>query len=194
MYVDQDGNILVFDEYYRKGLVSDHTRSIDEQFELGAMDELVADPSIWDKNREKDGMEWSVADEYDERGIYLTRANNSREAGWNRVGEFFRSDKEHFHPFMEKKGAPRLYISKRCRNLLTELPEYIWKKTSDDSSNPKEEARKLNDHACDALRYGVMTRPSPYEHKRTDNAPVGSFNWILKQREGGAKKGRMVNR
>ncbi len=194
MYVDQDGNILVFDEYYRRGLVSDHTRSIDEQFELNAMDELVADPSIWDKNREKDGMEWSVADEYDERGIYLTKANNSREAGWNRVGEFFRSDKEHFHPFMEKKGAPRLFISKRCRNLLTELPEYIWKKTSDDSSNPKEEARKLNDHACDALRYGVMTRPSPYEHKRIDNAPVGSFNWILKQREGGAKRGRMVNR
>jgi ATP-dependent Clp protease ATP-binding subunit ClpB len=61
-------------------------------------------------------------------------------------------------------------------------------------------AAKLSDryitdryHACDALRYGVMTRSSPYEQKRNDDAPVGSFNWIIKQRDGG-KKGRMVNR
>jgi hypothetical protein len=146
------------------------------------------------KTREKNGAPWSIFEEYDEYGISLSPANNSKEAGWNRVGEYLRIDPNHIHPITGKYGSPRIFFSSRCRNLLTEVPEYIWKRLSDESSNPKEEARKLKDHACDALRYLVMSMPSPYSKSKMDNAPYGSFNYMLQQKgDRNAKKGMILN-
>ena len=192
-YVDQDDNIFVFDEYYQKGLVSSHCMNIMTRFDVSAFEYICADPSMWGKTREKEGRAWSVFDEYDEYDIYLDKAQNDRAAGWNRVGEYLRTDPEHYHPILDKQGSPRLFISARCRSLLNEIPEYVWKKLREKDSNPKEEARKLNDHACDALRYGVMSRPSPYELKEKDQAPIGSFNFYKGMSTIGFKKGYMVN-
>ena len=192
-YVDQDDNIFVFDEYYQKGLVSSHCMNIMTRFDVSAFEYICADPSMWGKTREKEGRAWSVFDEYDEYDIYLDKAQNDRAAGWNRVGEYLRTDPEHYHPILDKQGSPRLFISARCKSLLNEIPEYVWKKLREKDSNPKEEARKLNDHACDALRYGVMSRPSPYELKEKDQAPVGSFNFYKGMSTVGFKKGYMVN-
>jgi len=138
-------------------------------------------------------MPWSIFEEYDEYGISLSPANNSKEAGWNRVGEYLRVDPEHIHPITGKRGSPRLFISARCKWLLTEIPEYIWKRLSNESTNPKEEARKLKDHACDALRYLVMSLPSPLEKKKLDEAPYGSFNYMMKLKRGSTKRGMIVN-
>jgi len=192
-YADSDGNIFVFDEYYSKGLVSSHCSSISERFEIGDFDYIEADPSMMAKTREKNGMPWSIFEEYDEYGISLSPANNSKEAGWNRVGEYLRVDPDHIHPITGEKGSPRLFFSTRCRHLLTEIPEYIWKRLADENSNPKEEARKLNDHACDALRYLIMSLPSPYERAKEDEAPPGSFNFIMRNRRGSKKRGMILN-
>jgi len=192
-YVDNDDNIFVYDEYYQKGLVSSHCYNIMSRFDVTSFDYILADPSMWGKNREKEGRAWSVWDEYDEYDIYLEKAQNDKAAGWNRVGEYLRVDPDHIHPITGKQGSPRLFISARCVSLLSEIPEYVWKKIKERNSNPKEEARKLNDHACDALRYGVMSRPSPYDLKREDIAPVGSFNYFRQQTRSNTKKGYMVN-
>ena len=192
-YADSDGNIFVFDEYYSKGLVSSHCSSLSERFEIGDFDYIEADPSMMAKTREKNGMPWSIFEEYDEYGISLSPANNSKEAGWNRVGEYLRVDPEHIHPITGEKGSPRLFFSTRCKYLLTEIPEYIWKRLADENSNPKEEARKLNDHACDALRYLIMSLPSPYERVKEDEAPPGSFNFIMRNRRGSKKRGMILN-
>ena len=90
-------------------------------------------------------------------------------------------------------GSPRIFFSSRCINLLTELPEYIWKRLSDENSNPKEEARKLKDHACDALRYLIMSLPSPYERDKINDAPEGSFNFIIRNMRGSKKRGMITN-
>jgi len=192
-YTDSDGNIFVYDEYYNKGLVSSHCNSILEKFNVEEFDYIEADPSMMAKTREKNGMPWSIFEEYDEYGISLSPANNSKEAGWNRVGEYLRVDPEHIHPITGKRGSPRLFISARCKWLLTEIPEYIWKRLSNESTNPKEEARKLKDHACDALRYLVMSLPSPLEKKKLDEAPYGSFNYMMKLKRGSTKRGMIVN-
>lgn len=178
-YIDNDGNIFIYDEYYQKGLVSLHCSNIKSQFKDFQLEEIHADPSMWSKIREKDGLPWSIADEYDDRDIVLLQGNNNVNSGINRVGEYLKVMENKAHPFLpDCNESPSLFISKRCKNLIRELPEYIWKKSKDDS-NPKEEPKKLHDHACDAFRYLVMSLPSPDEKKEPGDAP-GSFYWYSK--------------
>ena len=48
-----------------------------------------------------------------------------------------------------------LTVAPACAGLLTEMPGYVWA-TQRGSGMTKDEPVKLNDDACDALRYGVM--------------------------------------
>lgn len=51
-----------------------------------------------------------------------------------------------------------LFINKRCKNLIKEILGYVW----DDSSKiEKEKPLKMNDHACDAMRYWIKTKINP---------------------------------
>ena len=51
-----------------------------------------------------------------------------------------------------------LLINKRCKNLIKEILGYVW----DDSSKiEKEKPLKMNDHACDAMRYWIKTKINP---------------------------------
>ena len=52
----------------------------------------------------------------------------------------------------------RLHIHKSCVNLIWELETYSYKEKKPDNNEP-EEPVKENDHACDALRYIIMSRP-----------------------------------
>ncbi len=72
-------------------------------------------------------------------------------------------------------------IPYRVKNISRKSPEYIWKRLNDETSNPKEEARKLNDHGCDALRYLIMSLPSTFELSKEDEAPPGSFKFIMQK-------------
>ena len=191
-YVDSDDNIIIMDEYYSKGLVSEHVRAITSLFPIEKFDEIAADSTMWGKTREKDGNPWSVADEYQDRDVSITKANNDVMAGINRVAEYLIIDEKREHPFLDQKGSPRLFISKRCKNLITEIPEYIWKKQSDDALNKREEPRKYNDHACDALRYLIMTRPSVDRDKKDELIP-GTFDWYLKGGDVDEKEGYLIN-
>lgn len=180
-FVDEDSNIFVTDEYYDKGIVSKHISRIKAQFPIHKIEDIVADPSLWGKTREKDGDAFSVYDEYEEQGIDLLKANNEVLAGLNRVSEFLMISPDHPHPLLsDKKGSPRLFISARCKNLITEIEDYIWAKSASENVNRKEEPRKYKDHACDALRYGVMTRPSPFDKAAKELVP-GSFEWHMNE-------------
>ena len=54
----------------------------------------------------------------------------------------------------EKSGEPKLKIFNNCRNLLRTLPLLPT-----DKHNPEDVDTHAEDHAYDALRYGVMSRP-----------------------------------
>lgn len=55
-------------------------------------------------------------------------------------------------------GTGQLLVSDRCKHLIEEIPSYVW----DDKAAQKGEDKpvKINDHACDALRYAVTTTES----------------------------------
>ena len=175
--IDEDGNIFVYREYYSPGVISKHCREINRMSEGEKYIATYLPPECWGKTLEKDEKLWSVADEYLEHDIIVSRANNEVLAGINRVAEYLKIDKEKVHPVTGKKGSPSLFFFENCRNLLLEIPNYIWADTKSEVSQ-KEKPKKVNDHACDALRYGIMSRPSPTVTKK-----VIPYNTFLETRK-----------
>jgi phage terminase large subunit len=161
--LDYDGNLFIYDEYYSPGIVSDHARAILAKSVDQEIQGWYIDPSTRAKTREKDGMPWSVMEEYEDFGLYFTPANNEKLAGINRMKEFLKPLDNRRHPITHERPAPKLYIFQNCVNLITEIQQYQWRKLRGLSQrNAPEEARDFNDHAVDALRYLVMTRfPTP---------------------------------
>jgi hypothetical protein len=50
-----------------------------------------------------------------------------------------------------------------------EIPDYRWADLSpsvEDKRDQPEEPRKKDDHACDAMRYGVMSRARPKAERK----------------------------
>lgn len=161
--IDFDGNMFVYDEYYSPGVVSQHAKEILRKSYNQEISLWLIDPSTVAKTREKDGMPWSVMEEYEDYGLFFTPANNEQLAGINRVKEFLKLQYSRRNPITNDVPAPRLFIFKNCVNLITEFPAYQWRKMrSLGSRNQMEQPRDFKDHALDALRYAVMSRfPAP---------------------------------
>ena len=161
--IDYDNNLFIYDEYYNPGVVSQHAKEILRKSEGQEISFWLIDPSTQAKTREKDGMPWSVLEEYEDYGIWATPANNELLGGLNRVREFMRVDPNRRHPVTSQVGAPRLFIFSNCINLISEIPQYQWKRMRGlVSRNEPELPRDWNDHAIDAMRYMIMSRfPAP---------------------------------
>lgn len=147
--VDPEGRIFVFDEHYESGrIVSQHAQKVHEKnLAYGIVPAYsVGDPSI----RNIDPLTGtSVHLEYIEHGVPIILGNNDQSAGLNRVKTFFEQDK--------------LFITSNCINLIHELPKLRWAVWSNrkiqKDKNKQEKQHKKDDHACDALRYLVASRP-----------------------------------
>ena len=149
---DQEGRIIIYDEYYETGrLVKENAEAIKAKISnkklAGKIEYIVADPSV----RNTDAITGtSVQQEYAENDIYLSLGNNNVHSGIMRVAGRF-------------KGKT-LYITRNCERLIWELNRYRWEKYTSGKTaarnNAKEKPLKKDDHACDALRYGIMSRPA----------------------------------
>lgn len=82
-------------------------------------------------------------------------------------------------------GRPRLYIARRCANLLNEIYDYRWEEPAQ-GREAKEEPHKENDHAMDAMRYMVMEADRPHTYaavgvpadsEREEGAPPPDDDW-----------------
>lgn len=145
--IDQDENIYIYDEHYEAGrLISYHAAEIKKRDNSMVKDWLI-DPSCASKTNQRNGRIFSIIDEYIDEEIVFRPANNSVLAGINRVNEFF-------------KGG-QLKIFKNCVKLKGEIDGYKWRRLKHTTEkNEPDEPVKKNDHACDALRYLIMSRPS----------------------------------
>jgi phage terminase large subunit len=105
----------------------------------------------------------------------LMEAQKSVQTGIERVKSYMKPDGH---------GKPRLYIFDTCTNLLEEIAQYKWAERpvgQQGKANEKEEPHKVNDHACDALRYLVMTcpEPTPKVDSKRDKLKEGSLERSL---------------
>jgi len=167
--IDPDGFCLVYDEYYSPGLVSQHATAIAVTRGARQWGPVIADRQVFTA----DAYGNTPAAEYGKHGITMLAADMDVSAGLLRVAELLLRHPERvfpaWHPWAgtlgpDGRGSPLLFVSERCSALLAEIPNYVWRDLSptlEARQNQPEEPRKLNDHACDALRYGAMSRPRP---------------------------------
>lgn len=151
--IGPEDDIIVFDEYYEPGrLVAENSqayKALVSKHEI-SISYMVGDPST--QNRSPiTGT--SIQQEYGEHGVWYFLGNNDVRAGLLRVKSVFK--------------AGRLKIGANCKNTIREARTYKWKKPISSKvqarNNLLEEPVKKNDHAMDALRYGIMTIPQTEE-------------------------------
>jgi hypothetical protein len=121
------------------------------------------------------GAPATVRDEFAQLGVELLEGNEDRAAGLVRIRELLRLDPKHpfplWHPRAGESGAPRLYL-KGCPRLLEQLSSAPI--DADDEPLPgaavSERWEQRSGGLIAALRYAVLSRPSPTE-------PVERTEW-----------------
>ena len=121
-----------------------------------------ADPSIWSKRRNKDGVLGpSTAEEMSREGIHWLKADNDRIGGKRQVHTRLRVDSE---------GRPRIVIFNSCKDFWRTFPVL-----REDPGNPEDVDTKQEDHIYDEFRYACMFRPiKPQPVRQPD---YGSFQY-----------------
>ena len=171
-----NNELYIIDEYYKPAIPSVSSKEMFKQFDylLGNLEgkslkqkrdiaiitfiERVIDPSTVPKNRTKikDGVEipYSIIEDFWDYGWDFVPANSDVDAGITRIREYLQLD---------SNQKAHLYIFKdKCPNLCIEMMNYRYKELTEiqlKTRNKSEEPIKKNDHAVDALRYMIMTRP-----------------------------------
>lgn len=147
--VDENGRVITYRELYvRKMRAEQVAREIVRLSEGENIAYTAASPDMWQKrglvNSVEGGFEGEcLAEVFAREGVYLTPADNNRVAGWQTVRRYLAGD---------GKGAMWQCFS-TCRNLIQTLPALCY-----DTKNV-EDAKDGNDHAPEALRYGLHSRP-----------------------------------
>lgn len=151
--IGPDKRIYVYDEYYqRERLAVDVCKTIKKQTGTNKIAYTAASPDMWQKRgteiktRDARFVGESIAEVFATGGVPLMKADNSRILGWQRVREYLRDAPD---------GKPYLQVFATCTNLIKYLPIMQY------DQNNREDMADGEDHAPEALRYGVMTRPTP---------------------------------
>ena len=141
----EDKTLIIYRELYRKGLTGEvlgdtlNDMEADEVKSIGG----VLDTAAWARTGYTGP---TIGEMLMLKGHKLRRADKNRVAGKVQIHEYLRRD--------ERSGRPRLQIFNTCTNLIKELQSLPLSK-----SNPEDVDTHSPDHAYDALRYLVMSRP-----------------------------------
>lgn len=152
--VAPDGLLYQFDEVYGNGLLI--AEIADQVFvKLGKRGR----PDI-----AYDYAQRQCALELGECGLDGAPAIKEVDPGIFKTAQYMHLDPRVRHPFTGAMGAPRYYVSSRCRNTIREISSYSWAK--DRAGNPTGKPAHDNSHSPDAIRYAIHTfRPLPEKPK-----------------------------
>jgi PBSX family phage terminase large subunit len=153
-----DGVIEIFEEIYVENWkIGDVAERIHEANAYHGVEPIyyVIDPHAKDTSKQTGRSDQS---EFSDHGIVTVLGQNAVSAGISRV--------------KDKLASGTLKIHKTCPNLIREFKMYRWKEAAKRTEEDrKDEPIKKDDHALDALRYLIMSRPyvpiETVEDKRT---------------------------
>lgn len=115
---------------------------------------------IGQKGTPREDSLYSIADEYMDYGIYPVPNQKDWDAGHNRINELFTLDPTHIHPVTGKQGAPHFFVLDKCKNFISEIEAYKWKKAKNTlSGHYSEEPVDGDDHLMDGLNGFLTSRP-----------------------------------
>lgn len=163
--IDYDENVFIYREFYeREWLIEEICKGNRRVNKAGILsltgkekiEQCRIDPSTKARRGTTGGSDWDAYMDNLPSGFPLLPANNEKTAGIDRVKTFFKVD--------SRTNKPKLTIMSNCVNLIDELSKYRYKELNANEKgrvNEKEEPVKVDDHAVDALRYLIMSRPEP---------------------------------
>lgn len=163
--VNEEGDIIVYDEYYEYNrVISDHCKEILHKIDF-ANDTILIDPRSANKQQIKEGHFRAIIDEYRACGIYPRLAEFDKEMGINRVKEFLKIHKSRIHPYkLRMKGAPSLFVTSNCKNFIWEMERYRYAERPETRLGIlKPVPYKKHDHLMDAIRFVCASNPSESE-------------------------------
>jgi len=148
----EDKTIIIYKELYKKGLTGDALADTITAMEESEVKSIggVLDTAAWSRTGYTGP---TIGEILVQKGHKLRRADKNRIAGKIQIHESLRPNRD--------TGRPRLQISSTCVNLIKELQGIPLSK-----SNPEDVDTHAADHAYDALRYMLMSRPrldNPYD-------------------------------
>jgi hypothetical protein len=94
----------------------------------------------------------SIASVYQQKGVPLVPGMNNRKHGWSVVRRALVPDGD---------TPSRLRVFRTCTNLIRTLPAMVVDPLDDEDLADAIKGKKTEDHACDALRYGLVAEASP---------------------------------
>jgi hypothetical protein len=139
-----DGTLIIYRELYRKGLLGTELASMLTEMEYEDPFSVpgVLDTACWNRTGTTGP---TVGETLLRAGHKLRRADKNRIQGKIQVHEYLK---------LQQSGRPRLQIFNTCPNLIRELQSIPI-----DKSKPEDVDTHASDHAYDALRYLIMSRP-----------------------------------
>ena len=153
-----EGKLFVYRELYlRRTLSSEIAKRVRTLSENERIAYTVASPDAWQQRGLKGAEGTCIAEVFAKNGVPLLPADNARIPGWQRVRENLARGAD---------GTPNLRIFETCRNLIRTLPALTY-----DAHDLEDVSDTCEDHAPEALRYGLMSRPranepAPQKRKR----------------------------
>lgn len=148
---------------YKKGILE-----LMERPELKQLEGAFIDPSTRAVRSQTGVSDWDTYLEHLPPTFPLFMAKNDVSSGIDKVKSFLKPN--------ERTGKPSIYIFDTCGALLDELSEYRYQELGpgqEGKVNQRETPRKYHDHACDALRYMVASRPdAPVVTKKAPQYPT----------------------
>ena len=139
-----DNTLIIYRELYRKNLLATELAEMLTNMELNDPMSVrgVLDTACWSRTGTTGP---TVAETLIQGGHKLRPADKNRIAGKIQI---------HEHLKVQPSGRPRMQIFNTCPNLIRELQSIPLDKT-----NPEDVNTHAADHAYDALRYLIMSRP-----------------------------------
>ena len=141
----EDKTLIIYRELYKKGLTGEVLGDTITDMEANEVKSItgVLDTAAWSRTGYTGP---TIGEMLVMKGHKLRRTDKNRMAGKVQIHEYLRPDRE--------TGRPRLQIFNTCVNLIKELQGLPLSK-----SNPEDVDTNSADHAYDALRYMIMSRP-----------------------------------
>ena len=139
-----DGTLIIYRELYQKGLLGTELADLITNMEMSDPFAVqgVLDTACWSRTGTTGP---TIGETLQRAGHKLRRADKNRIQGKIQIHEYLK---------VMQSGRPRIQILNTCPNLIRELQSIPL-----DKRNPEDVDTHAPDHAYDALRYLIMSRP-----------------------------------
>lgn len=168
--VDYDGTLYVYDELVDNDKPVDYYAPIIKHKMEGIKYLFPISPDTLKADKFRNGIRYSVYDEFCEQGLDPVLANNQVHAGINKTKQLFASRK--------------IKICRNCTELIAGLKRYKWKAGAD-------EPAKVKDDEVDAMRYAIATYFEAPIHPAPKTETMSQEWWEIMEKK--QKKREMVD-